>query len=362
MDLRGDWGPWPQDTDLGIEMGSDGSSDLSSSSDGTPLSSTGVPVSPGPSGEGDEEIREPPPKVVPPEHGIGSVSYRAVDGALLVIYRGEELRVELPIGVSRKSTIVSSIQLGDWSPFHEVMAWGNSQLEWSVGPASSQDWGIPLIEIAIGQLDPESEVEPLEASEHSGQGLCNEEEAVSENRWPSVGAGTSSASECESPDSIGASWWVQALDQVGWLGWMFFSSCFVLGFVGLSWFLWSFVEEFAISGSFGKGSQTQRVDVRAAWLTVWVLSVLHRGGVMLRGLEWNPRSVSFGQASRPRGVTIELPGCSRLWIWLWLVILFGLAEPNEAKGGLKSDDGQRQVALPITSVLVSPAEGVCAES
>ena len=172
VDPQEEWGPWPQEVDLGLELGSDASSDLSSSSDGTPLTSTGMPVSSGPSGEGDEEIGGAPPELAPPEQGIGGVSYRAVDGALLVIYRGQELRVELPNwSFEEVHSIVRSIQRGDWSPFHEVVSWGNSQLEWTVGPASSQDRGIPPGEIANGQIDPESEVEPLEASGHSGR-IC----------------------------------------------------------------------------------------------------------------------------------------------------------------------------------------------
>ena len=122
-----------------------------------------------------------------------------------------------------------------------------------------------------------------------------------------------------------------------------------------------FVERVVISEAIGRGSPTPRVDAGVALLTVWVLSVLHQGGVVLRGLEGNPLSVSFERVSRPRGVTVEFRGDGRLWIWLCLVILFGLAEPNEARGGSRSDDEQRQVALPITSILVSPVDGVCAE-
>ena len=362
VDPQEEWGPWPQEVDLGLELGSDGSSDLSSSSDGTLLASTGVPVSSGPSGEVDEEIGGAPPEVGPPEQGVGGVSYRAVDGALLVIYRGQELRVELPNwSFEEVHSIVVSIQRGDWSPFHEVVSWGSSQLEWTVGPRSSQNRGIPPGEIAIGQVNPESEVEPLDASGHSGRDLYSEEREASEDRWPSVGVGTLRLLEGNPPDSVGTSWWVQALDQVGWLGWMFSSSCFVVGVGCLCWLIWSFLKGVVILEAIGRGSPAPRVDAGVALLTVWVLSVLHRGGVVLRRLKGDPLSVSFERGSRPRGATVELRGDGRLWIWLCLVILFGLAEPNEARGGSRLDDEQGQVAVSITSVLVSPVDGVCAE-
>ena len=57
------------------------------------------------------------------------VSYRAVDGALIVVYGSEELRVGLPGWSSEEvHLIVESIQLGDWTPFHEVMSWENTRM------------------------------------------------------------------------------------------------------------------------------------------------------------------------------------------------------------------------------------------
>ena len=53
--------------------------------------------------------------------------------------------------------------------------------------------------------------------------------------------------------------------------------------------------------------------------------------------------------------TVEL-GSWRMWFWLLLVILLGLAEPNKAR------EEQGQVVLAATSVLVLPAEDVCADS
>ena len=49
-------------------------------------------------------------------------------------------------------SIVESIQLGEWAPFHEVMSWGTSpgQIEWSVSGVSPENMELEPGELAVG--------------------------------------------------------------------------------------------------------------------------------------------------------------------------------------------------------------------
>ena len=61
----------------------------------------------------------------------------------IVVWGGEELRVELPGWTFEEvHSIVESIQLNDWTPFHEVMSWENAttQVTWSVSDVSPKIW------------------------------------------------------------------------------------------------------------------------------------------------------------------------------------------------------------------------------
>ena len=79
------------------------------------------------------------------------VGYRAVDGALVVVYGDEELWVPL-LGWSLEEvgSIVDSIRSGDWTRFHEVVSWGSSQLPWRCGPVAPENADLPEEEIAYG--------------------------------------------------------------------------------------------------------------------------------------------------------------------------------------------------------------------
>ena len=57
------------------------------------------------------------------------ISYRAVDGALVVVHMDDESWVPLPgWSLEEVGSIVVSIQRGNWSFFHEVMSWSATQM------------------------------------------------------------------------------------------------------------------------------------------------------------------------------------------------------------------------------------------
>ena len=86
------------------------------------------------------------------------VSYRAVDGALIVVCVEEEMRIELPGWLFEEvHSIVVSIQRGNWDLFHEVMAMGPSQVEATRGPVTSWNAGLQQGEVALGQEGEEEE-------------------------------------------------------------------------------------------------------------------------------------------------------------------------------------------------------------
>ena len=291
-----------------------------------------------------------------------SLFYRAVDGALIVILGDEELCVDLPNwNLEEGHSVVRSIQLGDCSVFHEAMALGATQVGWSIGSASSHNQGIPPGEIAIGQVGPDIEIEPPEIGDPLSQSVYSEENQLPEERGATVEPEVTSLLEEESSSPISDPWWAQALDQFGWTGWMLFSGCLCVGSVVLFRLLLGLVWELLTSGSgqaivdLESGVLGQGRDLWTALAALWTLSALRRGGILLPGFQTAPFRVSFGHAARLQGSTVELSSL-RLRIWLLLVILFGLAEPNEAR------EEQGQVVLAPTSVLVSPAEDVCARS
>ena len=163
VDFREDWGPPLQDLQLQEAASSSSSewygSDESRVDTTRPPTSDMEPHSPvslrGPL-EGDAEFAgsEPARNETDHEGRAGHVAYRALDAALLVLYGERELRVELPgWSFEEVHSIVRSIQEGDWSHFYEVMSWGPSRINWSVGPASSSNQAVAAGEIAVGSED-----------------------------------------------------------------------------------------------------------------------------------------------------------------------------------------------------------------
>ena len=61
-----------------------------------------------------------PPEAIP---APVPVRFRAEDGALMVLCGDDELRIDLPgWNLEEVQSIVQSIEEGDWTHFHEVMA------------------------------------------------------------------------------------------------------------------------------------------------------------------------------------------------------------------------------------------------
>ena len=358
VDPREEWGPMPEDLQVGMEVASVSSSDLSNPPDSTMAASTGASLT-GASSERENEDDVWPQQgnegsdVVAEESSaptVGGVSYRALDGALVVVYHNEELMVELPNwSFEEVHSIVQSIQSGDWSSFYEVMSWGSSGVGLSLGTATSSNQGIPPGEIAIGPVDlpavgqgPE-DVGNKVSSQPEGQGdagpsfLSSESERLSESLPP-----------LEEVVPNDHPWWYHALEQLGWNGWMIVSVCFLVGFCVLFCLL---VRAVCVILEVG-GVCSERhdrsgfeADAREACTvvsplsvdpgvrvlgTAWVLSGLHRIGILLRGFDINPYRVSFEATSFQGPAEILLRDESRRWLWLFLVILFGLIGSNEA--------------------------------
>ena len=166
-----------------------------------------------------------------------SVAYRAVDGALIVVYGEEELRVELPGWTMEEvHSIVESIQLGDWTPFHEVMSWEatSSQVDWSVSSVSPQNFGLEPGEIAVGSegFGISSDLQGFNSRGSLVEGPAQEEQEALASR------DVSESTEGELPElepihaqSEGTAM-AELLEQIGWAGWMGVSGCFcwVCGF------------------------------------------------------------------------------------------------------------------------------------
>ena len=338
VDCREDWGPPLQDLHLQEAASSSSSewygSDESRVDTTRPPTSDMEPHSPvslrGPL-EGDAEFAgsEPARNEADHEGSAGQVAYRALDAALLVLYGERELRVELPgWSFEEVHSIVRSIQEGDWSHFYEVMSWGPSRINWSVGPASSSNQAVAAREIAVGSEDEVPIVSQEEEAEAQASFFQDEE---GDTGFSDVGEGTSTSWFEENPPPI----IVAALEQLGWSNWMIGSGVLFVGLfvllrllVGTVWFGVSGSR--SLEGIFDVVWNEETSYPPELYVSgVWVAAMLHRLGILLLGWRTNPNRIGVLYSGGVRVVGCE----GRFWVfvWLWLIILLGFVEPSEAQ-------------------------------
>ena len=144
------------------------------------------------------------------EPRTSSVSYRAVDGALIVLCSGAEFRIEL-VGWTMEEVhaIVECVRRGDWSLFHEVMSWGGATGFSGPRPISEGNEGIPPGVVAIGSAEPPPRSRTPSSVGGSGEQIPEGMEEFVEPPWA-------------------FSVWSEWIIQVGQGWWMFLSGVFVL--------------------------------------------------------------------------------------------------------------------------------------
>ena len=383
VDPREEWGPMPQDLHLGAEVASISSSEPVGSLESTSIESTGVDSE---EGSGLEQVSSAGVSNLEAHSGRegnnpeGGVSYRAVDGALIVIYMGNELRVELPNwSFEEVHSIVRSIQLGDWSSFHEVVTWGSSHVGWSMSSASSCNQGIPPGEIAVGlgdsQASREDETLPADGRETPTFEL-QQSEGQGERPLGEGDAGESRR-ECCAFEGDTYTWWFRALELIGWTGWMILWWCNLVGSVVLLCLLLKTVCRL-IGGIGSAGEAEEQMELACeAWKLhamgiweslstfpgflgmAWMLSIGHRTWVLLRGLNTRPCRVHLSLSSALRQVTVPLGGNGWRWVWLFLVVLFGLVRLDGASEVQERDSVAGTIDGQETSNLVPYVESVC---
>ena len=277
----------------------------------------------------------------------GGVRYMAEDGALIVVYCDDVMRIPLE-GWSFEEVfgIVRSIQEGDWSFFRDALALGGTseiEVETSALPSHSPIRVLPQNSVHLGLLGQSTE---------TGQVGNEQELALAESTLLSASSSDMSTlpsleeldteEPSESKDLV-CSAIAEVLDQVGLIVWVIVSGVFLLGccslFVGLGSLVIFIGHTGEVHGSeqrFDQQCPSQRTEGPGPGSAVGVLvcaSVLHRMGLVLLGLVRDPYRV-----------IIWLPGfgCRRFsvvpvfedswWIvWLVLVIIFGLCSPVEAQ-------------------------------
>ena len=220
------------------------------------------------------------------------VRYRPEDGALIVLYGDDELRVELPGWTLEEVTsIVNSIRNDDWSAFHEVMALGGvqgvsvqgSSMGFSYGQSSQKE----------GQLgSPNSDL--------------RSRKSVQEGSLQALG---------EDLDHLPYdSAWNFSL-WVAWMVWSFFAC---LGVCVTGCWVFGGISTFAVDQVFGYGI-----------VLVWVLSVLHRVWIVVVSPVHVGTQRYWRQfCTRRRSRLTREEVC---WIlWVLLAILLGWASPAEA--------------------------------
>ena len=307
-----------------------------------------------------------------------NVAYRAVDGALIVVYGTEELRVELPgWAMEEVHSIVESIQLGDWTPFHEVMSWEGttSQVDWNLSEVSSENLGLEPGEIAVGSQG-FGVVSDLQGFNSRGSLI---EDPVQEEHG--VLAGNEALSDPEDDlrqlepleEPTDAPVLALLLERIGCIGWLVVSSCFLVGFFVLFRLLLVLVWSVGRMGFLGEAEvNRQEVDFPFDWFrgadgpgvavgVVWLVSILHRLGVTLYGLRGDPWRVCLLIGQPPTVEEISLEGRVRRWLWIVLIVLIGFSHPNEARV-YDGEEYSTEVDLrdDTTSISVSSADDVCA--
>ena len=162
------------------------------------------------------------------------------------------------------------------------------------------------------------------------------------------------------------------LGQLGWVGWMVFSVSFLVGFLSLLRLL--LVSVWLLVVEIGSVSEGEGPWVLVGWVFegegpglgvtfvggAWLLSTLHRLGVILQGGLGVQDHVYIEIDHPPWIATIPLGMSPERWGWVVLVILLGFAHPNEAVvQGEELAGFEVVVRDPGSSILVPTSENVC---
>ena len=362
VDPHLDLGPHPQDIPMQYEPDSDDQllSDVESSTEASGRNEGEAALS------GESEIDEPgegqmasgAPEPGSPSTDPGGVRYRAEDEALIVVHADDELRIPL-VGWSLEEvvSIVRSIQEGDWSFFHEVMAFqGNSEIGVQTRPVArdSSMMAVPPNGIFIGPLEDDSIRDGLLEGDAMNypEGALSAMGSEGDSDLPLL----EELPDLPDVDDLPLPWeqeWAPTVLAafVDWIG----VPCWV---VGVCCLVWGIVDLVSRCGRWGaillydleSGSENSvrgtgaggllSVPERGAllglhlgWVVtgVWVVSGIQRVGVVLLGLVRNPDCVVL---ELPVSGNVAVIPCFRdpRWvIWIVLVILFGLVHPAESQ-------------------------------
>ena len=280
------------------------------------------------------------------------MGYRAVDGALVVVYGDDELVVPLPgWSFEEVGSIVDSIRLGDWSRFHQVMSWGTSQVPWHRGPIAPENLGLQGGEIAYGSDSDFGSFGPLGGGfAAEGGGVPGQGDFQEDARGESEDSGILSA--------LGA-----VVEQVGVVSWVLFCWVFVLGL----WHLLVLVQGVGLGGLVARRGWDEFCRVSGDCYGDYQVDEGEHGLPLALGVcaIWSlavscrVRSVLVGYFECPPRLLLEVPGCRSFarvdldgsigWIvWIVMVICFGLCHPAEASpasdpsavSDFEGDDGQ----------------------
>ena len=268
---------------------------------------------------------------------VSGVSYRALDGALIVVHVDHEFCVPLPVwSLEEVGAIVVSIQRGEWSLFHEVLGLSGPGSTSGVVPIDSEDIGMADGEVAYG-------------SERSWEDVWGMS-GVDEQDLPPLET-LSSAPEGEpgSPSAVGI-----VVNQIGAVSWIAISVVLLMGVRGVVRYVFEvtcgLVEAKAEEeGPFWNwpisceaGSEIESDSRAAAWIArglfaTWWASASYRMGFFLASHCRDPSRCVFELPGY--GTVARVPVGSSFWwvVWIFVVVLVGLLHPAEAHLSIPPD-------------------------
>ena len=277
--------------------------------------------------------------------GVTNVAYRAIDEGLVVI--GErELHILLPgWSLEEVGSILLSIQRGDWTYFHEVMT-GASGAHYHEGQVSEGNQHLPPGEIAYGLLEGQQAawepqtVENPEQSDlvpESGKLDVETDSGDSEDIPPLEYLPDSEPNEARA-----------CLEATLWMGIvcvLTLGSLVVLGAVGL----FSGHVPGVSTSQQGSNSERQQIPVPShnepmfqglsmGSVVAWVASGWHRLGVIVSGFDAQRDALVVFVPGTIRPAWVP---CSdlRWYVWVFLVVVFGLCSSGEAVEVQAEDSG-----------------------
>ena len=351
LDPNEDLGPYPEEVNLQHHSDAD---DLISTDEESSTSASGEGPLHTSDGSELEEPGEPSHTTTGPPDFV-EVRYRAEDGALIVVHAEEELRVPL-LGWSLEEVfgIVRSIQEGDWSFFHEVLALqGSSEIEVQTQPLANDSpmRMVPPNGVFIGHVGTsvqEGELSEDDASSYP-EGVLSA--MGSEEGWdlPPL----EDLAESDVPPMPWEVEWAPTVissfvDQIGLVWW-------VIGVFCSSWGLWDLLSRMLngdlsllcglpASDESPKGAidvegqsmqpmqlASEELHLGRVFAVFWFLSAVHRVGIVLLGLVRNPSCVLLELPGFSIPAVVPYLGSPRWVVWIMLIVLFGLAHPAESQ-------------------------------